>query len=95
DQNEGIVIARNRLPKSNLGQMYLNVGTFIETIGAFTGMPVRSGQFANLPPIAAAVGVQNGSIGTRAYVPMSVITAIKNVATSSGLGIPIAAARPR
>ena len=72
--------------------MYLNVGTFIETVGAFTGMPVRRGQFANLPLIAVAVGVHDGSIGTRAYMPMSVITAVKNVEASSSLGIPVAAA---
>ncbi len=93
DQNAGIALARKRLPKSHVGQMHFNVGALVQMIGQFTGMPVQGGQMSNLPPIAAAVSVQNGSIGARAHVPMSVITSVKNTFMAFAAGPMAARAR--
>jgi hypothetical protein len=72
--DHGIAITRRHLPKNGIGQMFISVAPVLEKI---PGMKPVGNQ--NLPPIGLGAGIHEGSIGVRGFVPMRVITTLKNI----------------
>ena len=86
ETDPGIASARKRLPKHNVAQFYLNVGSLVKTMSNLNPRAVPAAAVelpGNLPPIGAAVAINQGSIAMRGHVPMSVIRAIKDAATNT------------
>ena len=91
DRNAGIAAVRRRLPRSCIGQCFVNIGPMLQTFARFNPMIASvANRAANVPPVAAAAGVYEGSIAVRGFVPMKLISTVKSAVMmqmAGGMGV--------